>query len=90
MIKKSITLCVIVALCLPFGLAGPTLAVEKKQPSAGTAPKRTISKAPLTESECTGLGGKIGTSVCPGTGKECITVDSHGVVHRQCITGTIE
>jgi hypothetical protein len=83
MIKTSITVTMIVGL---LSLVGSASAVERKQPGAGTVPSRT-GTAPLTEGECTGLGGKsISTdaSFC-ASGKVCVTTDKDGVVHHACI-----
>src|SRR5437879_4868081 len=42
---------------------------------------------PLTYTECIVLGGTItGSGACSGTGSICITVDSAGHSHMQCIT----
>ena len=43
--------------------------------------------APLTEAECTGLGGKV-IQAAAGSDctKLCATTDQNGVIHRVCIT----
>lgn len=46
--------------------------------------------APLTENECTNLGGRVETvaaAICIGTGKACITKDQKGTTHGVCISG---
>jgi hypothetical protein len=50
--------------------------------------KPGISK--LTEAECIGLGGKVTTvrkEMCD-MGRLCITTDSNGVQHPQCVNST--
>jgi hypothetical protein len=65
--------------------ANVTLAAVKKAPT-GTATKGITTKGvPLTEAECTGLGGKVEANVsCKGNG--CYTTDKDGVIHMACIT----
>ena len=44
---------------------------------------------PLTEAECTGLGGKVlptAEGSCHATSKVCYTTDPDGVIHSACIT----
>ncbi len=56
--------------------------IEKKPPPA-TATK---AMAPLTETECQGLGGKVRASATCSTGEKCVTVDRDGVIHGACIS----
>jgi hypothetical protein len=52
----------------------------------GTKPSIFV---PLTEAECTGLGGKIlptAAGSCNATGKVCYTTDQDGVIRSSCIT----
>jgi hypothetical protein len=63
-------------------------AVEMQRPGGTTAAPTRSKAIPLTEGECTGLGGTVETAlqvVC-ATGKKCKTVDSNGVIHGACIT----
>ncbi len=75
------------ALLLPI-FAGPTAAIEKKGPPTGVAVKNKPTRAPLSEPECTGLGGKVLSiaGACESTGKQCVTTDKNGVIHQACIT----
>jgi hypothetical protein len=47
--------------------------------------------APLTESECTGLGGKVITAEVKdcSSGKGCVTAGSDGVIHGVCIDNKV-
>ena len=62
----------------------PASAVVKKPlpPRAQSAG----SVVPLTEHECTGLGGKVESFAldCAST-RVCVVVDNHGVIHRACV-----
>jgi hypothetical protein len=77
---------VIAAFIVVFGTSAS--AVEVQRPGGTTAAPTRSKAMPLTEGECTGLGGTTETvieSLC-GTGKKCVTVDKNGVIHGACIT----
>ena len=67
---------------LPDNLALMT-AFQAKYPGA----LRVMAPVPLSNAECTGLGGKVVDVVhgC-GSGKVCYTTDKNGVIHHACIT----
>jgi hypothetical protein len=86
MIKTSITISVIVGL---LSFVSSASAVEKKQPGTGTPP-RTTTAAPLTEGECTQLGGtvrNIAAGICI-SGQACSTTDEQGQKHTVCISAS--
>ena len=63
------------------------------QPNATGAAPRPLDRIglPLTEAQCTGLGGVVTSSVskkCASTGKICFRADQDGVIHSSCITAS--
>jgi hypothetical protein len=67
--------------------AGVVLAAPVSTSQAPVRPNPAKSSAPLSEEECSGLGGKIHPSnQCPDTGEICLRADENGVIHRACIT----
>ncbi len=69
--------------CLTLG-ASPTLAVVKKNPV--TTPAKTSTKAPLTQGECTKLGGEVHSSATCKSSQMCVTHDENGNGHGVCIS----
>jgi hypothetical protein len=63
-------------------------AVEVQRPGGRTATPTRSKAIPLTNAECTGLGGTVETTleVNCATGQKCKTVDKNGVIHGACIT----
>jgi hypothetical protein len=76
---------VIIVLIYVLASMGPASAVSKNKLPAGT-PSKTSKGVPLTEGECTGLGGKVDNAVKCSGGLVCLTTDRDGVVHSACIT----
>jgi hypothetical protein len=68
---------------------GGTMAPPGAQKPVGpTRPAGPVRATPLTEGECTTLGGTITTDLPPGvcnSGKACHTVDENKQVHNVCI-----
>jgi hypothetical protein len=84
----SLIACVPLALFVCLGATSSAPAIDRKG-VAPAAPTTTRKMAPLTEGECTGLGGKVETSgdafLC-GSKKLCATVDHNGVIRQACIS----
>ncbi len=72
-----------------FSPLGSASAIERKGPIAGVAAPRPTKMAPLTEGECTQLGGKVssqaGAKVCT-SGRYCVTKDENQEYHYVCIS----
>lgn len=71
-------------------LAIPAMAQTKSTTKPLLPPQNTNNGnlAPLTEGECTGLGGKnldVGASQCASM-RICRRADQDGVIHSVCIT----
>lgn len=101
LIKVSAVLIVLIG-GAQLALAG-SVPPQASQPNATTTMSGPVSRpgnyrnlgplkagvaSPLTENECTGLGGTtapIVTSQC-STGKKCVVADKDGVMRAACIT----
>jgi hypothetical protein len=84
---KSLGSMVLAGLLLIFASGGSILAVDGRTPLPAAPKPARIAPVPLSNAECTGLGGKVIEALqgC-SSGKVCYTTDKNGVLHHACIT----
>jgi hypothetical protein len=74
---------------LIIALGASALAVEAQRPGRTAATPTRAKAMPLSNGECTQLGGTIiKEPLCQGSGQKCKTVDQYGIPHNVCITTT--
>ena len=75
------------AVCISRTIARPTKTTKPIDPARPFRGPGATTVKPLTQAECVGLGGKVGTDAkCATTGKTCIRADQNGVLHSACLT----
>ncbi len=87
-VKKLIEVLATGIVLVPIAFMDAGSAVERKGPSTGVAAQRPTKIAPLTEGECTQLGGAVITAppgVC-NSGFYCRTTDQKQQSHRVCLS----
>ena len=81
----------LIAMFLAFALVSnasapsSVLAAPKRNPTAN-APTKINKAVPLTNGECTKLGGSISENVTCNSGSMCTTTDESGNSHHVCIS----
>jgi hypothetical protein len=84
---KNLLLCftaITIAITCSSLSAIPAFAVVKKAPIS--TPPKASTNAPLTEGECTKLGGTVSGSNTCNSGSMCETTDENGKSHHVCIS----
>lgn len=92
MMRKTIkviwTISTVILIC-GLGVAHALDTKTTKSQNLKLKVKGNITVLPLTENECTDLGGEVnsdnGSGIC-NSGKYCGTIDQNGHKHRVCIS----
>lgn len=82
--KNSLGCFTAIAIACSSLAAVPAFAVVKKAPIS--TPPKASKNVPLTEGECTKLGGSVNSSGTCNSGSMCTTTDENGNSHRVCIS----